>query len=911
MVDTTITLMVRNFILGIVLLLQLNAFAGYVIKSISIEDDLVSNRIEALEIDSLNTLWIGSNLGLHSYNNNNVATHKFFVGKKIESICQLRKGEVVVHSNSSVYAYSYVCNKIKRIGDESIRFTSMFFYEHTLYLSDEANRIYCYNGSLEKLIDIAEVIPDLPANALLASMYINSEGKMVVALNNYGVVTLNARDFRIESVYKTPVWKYKKIVEYNQRVFIASYSGVLVFLPNGKFVRVFNKATGSLPGNIVMDLCVNDQRKEVWIVLDNFGIYALNSRLETFCMSNLSDYKDFRNKSITSIRIDENNNIYAGTVYEGVIIAVNSPFNEIISETSNNIFKPLVLASLKDSENIVWCGSDNVGLFSVDSLGQITSYYSEQFRVINFVASYSDNKLLVAEYNDGICLFDKQTGTYTKLSEINKLKKIKARENSKIFEDRNKNIWIFSDSLYCIDASRESVQTIRSFAKGTSILPDRFSEDALGRIWFLSESYLLCYNGSTSTYDYIKKIDMPRDHMAPICAEKTGEVIIASRNTLYRFDTNSNTITTFDFPLRDRRAVNIFYHKNNDRYIFMTTKDIITASITDSLSDVSIVNASSFDSRMYFDNSSFERDGEIYAGYGGGICSFNIQDLFNARSNQDIQLMNLSVYNTRDDGKCDTSIVLFNQQDEIRIRRPTSHYRFTFQGENIANLNHVQYKYLLEGVDKDWILTSRGEADYRRLKPGSYVFRVKSVDNRGLEGKEIGVQMKILAPLLRSKFLVLAYVLIALFIVGFWGHYYYSRVLKSKVVVDWNIEGDAKYVVPKDVGEDFIHRFKTVIEKNISNCDLHVDELARELNVSRTVLYEKVNKVSGYSVKSFINMVRLEKAKKMLEDPAINISDISYECGFNSASYFSAVFKRSFNMSPSAYRNRYLESHAG
>ncbi len=898
--------MVRLLILLLGLLVPFSILGSYRIESLTMNNSLISNRINALEVDSLNTLWIGTALGLHSYNNDNVVTYNFFTGKEIQSIHQLEKGEVLILSNEGLFHYSYKSNDIKRIGSEDKNFSSFYLYNNKLYLTDDDNILYCCEDSLKQLVDLNDIIEGLPDNAKLTRIFFTSEGKMILTLSNYGVLTVNTDDFQVENAYRTHVWNYRKIIEFNQQIYIATYSGVLVFNINGEFVKMINKSNSNLPGNVVMDLCINRSRDEVWVVLDNYGIHAINNKLETYNVGNLSDYKGFMNKSITSIQIDKYNNIYAGTVYEGVLIAVTSPFRELIPGTQTNPFNPIVLAVHKDSGNMVWGGTDNLGLFSVDSLGEVKSYFQEKFRVINAISAYSPDELLVSVYPEGIYLFNKKTGVYSPVSQVDNLNAIRMRPDSKMFTDRHDNIWIFSDRLYCIESNREGIKAIKPFTPGEPLLPtERITQDSKGRLWFISDRDLLGYDINQDKY--IGHIELDENSYSSICAGKNDEIILTSKDFIYKVNTRTSEVVKLHFPVYDRNIIQAFYHPGNDLYIFMTTKDIVTARISDSVLDIAIVNTSSLNSRMYFYHSTQLINDELYAGYDGGICSFSVNDLsYQARDNE-ILLLRLKghdgYYNV-----ADTSFVLFNGAEEITFRRPVSDYTFFFQSSMIANLNQVKYKYFLEGIDDDWKVVENGQVTYSQLGAGNYVFRIKSIDNRGLQGTDTVLKVNIESPLLLSNLFMAFYVFLILGIMLLLLHFYRKRI-KSEIVVDWNIQEKSKLVFKDNHNNEelFIRQFKNVIEKNISNCDLHVDEIAMDLNVSRTVLYEKVKKTSGYSVKAFINKVRLEKAKRMLEDPGININDISFECGFNSASYFSTAFKKSFLKSPSQYRTDFMK----
>ncbi|MEO8862416.1 MAG: two-component regulator propeller domain-containing protein, partial [Ginsengibacter sp.] len=102
--------------------------------------------------------------------------------------------------------------------------------------------------------------------------------------------------------------------------------------------------------------------------------------------------------------------------------------------------------------------------------------------------------------------------------------------------------------------------------------------------------------------------------------------------------------------------------------------------------------------------------------------------------------------------------------------------------------------------------------------------------------------------------------------------------------------------------EKFMHRAIEVIEKNISNPNFSVEELSRELYISRVGLYKKMLALSGKSPLEFIKFIRLQRAMQLLEKSDLTISEIAYEVGFNDPKYFSKFFKASFNILPSAYQ---------
>jgi len=104
------------------------------------------------------------------------------------------------------------------------------------------------------------------------------------------------------------------------------------------------------------------------------------------------------------------------------------------------------------------------------------------------------------------------------------------------------------------------------------------------------------------------------------------------------------------------------------------------------------------------------------------------------------------------------------------------------------------------------------------------------------------------------------------------------------------------------IDQQFIERAYSVVEKHIQESELSVDQFAREMMVSKSLLFKKIKAITGYSIVDFVNMHKLRKAAdRLASDPQINISEVSFEVGFNDPKYFSRVFRKVYGVSPSEY----------
>lgn len=105
-----------------------------------------------------------------------------------------------------------------------------------------------------------------------------------------------------------------------------------------------------------------------------------------------------------------------------------------------------------------------------------------------------------------------------------------------------------------------------------------------------------------------------------------------------------------------------------------------------------------------------------------------------------------------------------------------------------------------------------------------------------------------------------------------------------------------------DIEQNFVTQLNNLIGSNLDNSDFSVEQLAASLHISRVQLYRKVKAIMGISISDYINSMRLEKAKSMLEKTSLSIAEIAYSTGFSSPNYFSTAFKNSFATSPGAFR---------
>ena len=94
------------------------------------------------------------------------------------------------------------------------------------------------------------------------------------------------------------------------------------------------------------------------------------------------------------------------------------------------------------------------------------------------------------------------------------------------------------------------------------------------------------------------------------------------------------------------------------------------------------------------------------------------------------------------------------------------------------------------------------------------------------------------------------------------------------------------------------------VENNISRSDFSVEELSRELGMSRVHLYKKLLAITNKTPIEFIRIIRLKRAAQLLRESQQNVSEIAYQVGFNNPKYLSKYFKEEFGVLPSTYQEK-------
>ncbi|GAA0535661.1 hybrid sensor histidine kinase/response regulator transcription factor [Chitinophaga japonensis] len=126
-----------------------------------------------------------------------------------------------------------------------------------------------------------------------------------------------------------------------------------------------------------------------------------------------------------------------------------------------------------------------------------------------------------------------------------------------------------------------------------------------------------------------------------------------------------------------------------------------------------------------------------------------------------------------------------------------------------------------------------------------------------------------------------------------------QKLLQKRFQMQIEVNPGEVTITPVD--EKFLKQALEIVEKNMDNPAFSVEDLSREMYMSRVTLYRKILSLTGRSPLEFIRSIRLKRAAQLLDKSGMSVAEIAYEVGFNNPKIFTRFFKEEFGMPPSQY----------
>ena len=127
-----------------------------------------------------------------------------------------------------------------------------------------------------------------------------------------------------------------------------------------------------------------------------------------------------------------------------------------------------------------------------------------------------------------------------------------------------------------------------------------------------------------------------------------------------------------------------------------------------------------------------------------------------------------------------------------------------------------------------------------------------------------------------------------------------SSAVKDLIAKDYPSNRDYLFTLsPND--ESLLRQLYNILEEKWQDPEFDVDDYCQSMTMSTSQLYRKTIALTGYSPNILLKEFRLEKAKELMRKQRYTISQITFDSGFTSPSYFTKCFKKKFGLLPMTY----------
>jgi signal transduction histidine kinase/ligand-binding sensor domain-containing protein/DNA-binding response OmpR family regulator len=724
----------------------LNQFNGYSFRTYQYDPDsktsIADNFVQSILTDTEGTLWVSSRKGLLEFD----AAHETFVpyqhrfGRKDE----------------------YAFNDVSVIAEGSAGNLWIGWYGSGFASFDKKKKVF--------VPYTPETLPGL-SNEKTVAMLEDSFGLLWVGTQQGGMDVFQVSGGRVTKkmphLSGTGHLPSANVHCFAQDTFgniwIGTSQGLVVYKRQENKFYVFNDPKFIIAQTHIYSLLV-DSNENLWIGSQGKGLYQLdlrqwNTRLpDDFVVTRIKSLGDvdISRRTIQCIYEDKDRNVWLGTFGDGAyfVSSASENFIRVQKPIYENSAVSLVsyYGLCDDQKGHLWMGTDGNGIYQTDLDGQVIRHYTAEQKHTGLkdnalLSAFRDaqGRLWFGSYAQGLFLYDKSSDSFPNY-------RYKGSQGNKnigndvrvIFQDSKGNIWVGTNrgGLCLLDEQGKHYANPAHF-KGALLEGDvrSITEDADGNLWigFYGDG-VYSYAPATRTFrrhfgEAHAKEQLKSDIVFAIKADRNGKIWMGTGGSgLCVFDPKAKTFKRY--TEKDGLA-------NNTIYTILTDKnDNVWVSTNLGISKLEVREQAflNYDVSDGLQEGQFNPGSAMYNEVGGYMCMggthgmniFYPDQIRATTQTPPVLISGLLLFNkpVRINDTVDGRPILtqaISQTRHITLAHDQNVLTFEFVGVNYNYPEKNHYSYMLEGLDDDWNSVGNARtATYRYLKPGSYVFKVKT-----------------------------------------------------------------------------------------------------------------------------------------------------------------------------------------
>ena len=871
----------RLSILGTFLLLssafcwgQLNHF-----EYLSPKDGLSNPSVNAFYEDEYGRMWIATRNGLNCYDGHSFRVFGIQNGINdtyIRSIAGDKKGYLLIQTRTQVFWMSLHSEVPSPIFSSHTSVAAIAGNENGLWIAS-SDTLY----SVEKG-DTATLRPII-ASAGITAILPTSKHYVWVASNEGVRLYKDSSPTTLFKDIQHVSWLYEDnqqtlwVCTRNNGLFQCSYQHILAHYTNDQ--TDFN----SLIDNDVR--CITqDKAGNYWV-----GLYGGLCRLEPRSgIIHRYEYDPRAEHSLSTFSVlalttDMQGTVWIGT-YFGSIMLINpqyAPYTYIgaFGRDGHRLSNPIVTCACADNKRNLWIGTNGGGLNYYDRTTGKMSYYrlnaeDPQYAIKAMWLDSDSERLWIATHRSGLKWLDTRS-SHPSFHDI------------VLPESNLRQLIPYGDSLIVLTqhsiyvASRQTGHYRPLVPR--DIMPEirgELSDMVLhgGMVWFARANDLYAYPYRSSQADEVQHYQLPAN-VVTLFADSLNGLLVGtdSYGVIQKTDTSFIPLAAINEVLSSPYIMDI--KSSESSFIIATDQGIY-------LSDIRMAHchplsySDKFPIEAIVEHSCAVIGSEVCVGGVNGMILYSLEEKIKSFTPVSLHLCHLQAGNQFIPSPLAENGITLQPSDNI--------LSFVITAAGFITRNDYRVRFRLRGYEKNWTETrNNAQCSYSNLPSGNYTLEVECVDT----DLKQSFSVRVLPHWYASWWAWLGYSLISIGLLT-WGFISFIRYIERR----------AKRKLSEAYQQELL-KATNIVMNHLADSEFNIERFAREMLVSRTKLFEKIQQISGQTPNEFILGIRMREAANMLRTkPELSILDVSILVGFNSCSYFTKCFHHHFGVSPTAWR---------
>lgn len=745
----------------------------YYYKQISLKEGLPS-IVRCILTDEQGFIWIGTRSGLGRFDGHELKKYIHHADDShslphdlIHQIVEDQQNNVWILTDKGVARYQRQSDDFYLPTDDEgksiIAYSACPTQDGLLF--GVKNKIYFYsyqNNSFRLIQEFNQ--PTNIKNFNITTLSLWDEETVLCCSRWQGILLLNLKTGK----YKRPPFDCGKeimslIIDSKKRIWIAPYnSGLYCFDRNGKQLASYTTRNSSLSNNVILSLA--ERENKLWIGTDGGGINILEPETGRFSLlehiPGRANYSLPAN-SILSLYNDYNNNMWAGSIRNGLISIREVSmvtYTDVMPGNNRGLSNSTVLCLYQQSDDKIWIGTDGGGINLFNPITEkFTHYLSTWEDKVASICQFIPGKLLISLFSQGVFVFDPSTGKKQPFTIIDAQTTTRLCNRGKtvnLYQNSPDNVLLLSDHVYQYDLNKHTFQ----------IVTEQEGEDIIGTLLPITNHEKYTY---LNDIKHIYELDKENNRLTSlfrcfkdtiinsVARDENGDFWIGSNYGLIHYNSVTKVRTPFTTSLFTEVTLIACDQQGK---VWIGTNDMLFAWLIKEKKFVLFGESDGAIQNEYLSKPRLlSRHGDIYMGGVKGLLHINRNLLPAVSELPKLQLSDVIVNgesaNNELNGNPPGLSVPWNSNISIRIMS---------KEEDI--FRQKVYRYQIQGLNDQQFESYNPELVIRSLPPGDYqiITSCTAKDGNWIPGQRI-LELTVLPPWYRTWWFMLS---CALFITG-------------------------------------------------------------------------------------------------------------------------------------------------